>query len=1225
METSEPGLLTLAEMRGRGDTWQEIADEYSQSKGRGQVALSAGRLILGEKAAEVKAKVDQYNNLKTRVAADEASSNNPRATSAYSSVSALPTDEPMPEWTATKSGKNVQRVDVVVPQKRQNENDLISDGGKIDYDAKGKPLEKPLWQPDNLHENLPNTLGWAMIQYKTGPKGEKIAVIAEAQSRWGQQLREDKMSGDVTHPDPTVAAWHKATKTPDHPLLRDYNRLILKAAIEQARKEGATHIMVSDAETAMMTEGHDVHNGNNIRSYNTEAEAISRQEQMKRDGLEGNITKQGDKWVLQERPSQEPGMRLNYDTILPKIAEELTGSKGEKVSLGEHKNAFRDPNFPIPGEHYLARETRNPVPRSNLIFRNADGTPKTDVSGTMYPLGKAGERLAKGEPMTLTGKLYMGIPGFDPGDLNPVEVAKKVAKAIKETVDPIKELVTGDALKATWARQAGVDAPKTMTASPEAGEALVGFAASKGAGQAIAKSAVTDVLGDKRDDPQFRKQLGAVIYEDMRRAEGRIGNPVTDIANSPFADEAQYRAALKNPEIQAALQRHKDTVQEMARVQHERLGGELAKVGEDTGAFANMIAILDEPRPESKGGPGSGQFNTLTRGSAFSKPRKFSAAEYNFDYRDIGERMIEKNYSEVKKQELYDKLEATGLGKMLKQGDSVPEGFVGVPVQRRQLMITKPGEKPTWVNQNKTLAVRNDVAPEAQQAFQTDSKLVKGLVGHLADLVTKAQVQLGVDAGFHTANDFAGLNGAIRTSIGKNLIGVKEADTLVRMFKNGKRLLDDSPEVQRELAAMAKAGVGIRDNVTQSKALSGRFLRFIDTATRVSMNGLFDDMVKEGWVKDVPAERRRFINGALGQYNPRLMTKLQQIMQQSGASPFIVAGKNFNRLAVQRLMMSPGVKAASPEAFAKMRALQVLSAVSALVILPAAVNYWQTGKPEGRPGTKFGEMNVGKMNVDPAQWMMLRRGMRLTGLQAGIEGMRSGQDLATTGKQALKDVVSARLHPYEGPAVRVAEQLGKTALAGQGLDMKKAVSELNPTIGAGLKALEQGKGKVQGVGEMVGNMVGVKVAPEDRIVLMQEARIIARGHGKPDMVYSPSQYTGLINTLKNNPEKAKSVYEQLVKDEIEADKMEWDVNKKKARVEKLIEQHFKNYPTRTFTGKKEWDEELQKKQPELYQKVRAEDKATADLFFQEVLGQGGVPVNLKQKRFSMKQALEGLK
>ena len=77
---------------------------------------------------------------------------------------------------------------------------------------------------------------------------------------------------------------------------------------------------------------------------------------------------------------QEPGMRLNYGTILPKIAEELTGDKGEKVSLGEHKNAFEhsgntEEHELIPGEK---------VQRSNLIFRNADGTPKTDVSGKMY-------------------------------------------------------------------------------------------------------------------------------------------------------------------------------------------------------------------------------------------------------------------------------------------------------------------------------------------------------------------------------------------------------------------------------------------------------------------------------------------------------------------------------------------------------------------------------------------------------------------------------------------------------------------------------------------------------------------------------------------------------------------------------------------------------------------------------------------------------------------------
>ena len=57
--------------------------------------------------------------------------------------------------------------------------------------------------------------------------------------------------------------------------------------------------------------------------------------------------------------------------------------------------------------------------------------------------------------------------------------------------------------------------------------------------------------------------------------------------------------------------------------------------------------------------------------------------------------------------------------------------------------------------------------------------------------------------------------------------------------------------------------------------------------------------------------------------------------------------------------------------------------------------------------------------------------------------------------------------------------------------------------------------------------------------------------------------------------------------------------------------------------KKEWDEELKTKQPELYEKVRNEDKAVADLFFQQVLGEGGVPTSFKKKRFSMKDALKG--
>jgi len=390
-----------------------------------------------------------------------------RATSAYETVSAFDTREPMPEWTTSAHGankqlndapRNVQRVDVVVPQRFIKR--------KIDPDYDGPQIrgatEEMLWQPDNLHENLPNTLGWATIQYKTGPNGEKIAFIAEAQSRWGQTQRNlasefevrpyeertvsdpkrgieatrrtrygiwDKTSNSWVRPErreiykeqvgySTKDAAQEALRdyvkanVPDHPLLRDYNRLILKAAIEQARKEGATHIVVSDAETAMMTEGHDLH-----RTYESDYEP---------EQLQGQYTKYGEK----DNPiivHQEPGMRLNYDKILPSIMEELTGKKGEAVSLGVHKNALDEYKVAVPAtqenkqavNRWIESQTfpdeeaeivkwargnsKEPwimgkdaaktlglnyvnLTRKDLIFRNPDGTPKTTVTGRMYPL-----------------------------------------------------------------------------------------------------------------------------------------------------------------------------------------------------------------------------------------------------------------------------------------------------------------------------------------------------------------------------------------------------------------------------------------------------------------------------------------------------------------------------------------------------------------------------------------------------------------------------------------------------------------------------------------------------------------------------------------------------------------------------------------------------------------------------------------------------------------------
>ena len=155
---------------------------------------------------------------------------------------------------------------------------------------------------------------------------------------------------------------------PSHPILEATNSLGLKAAIQHAKEVGATKVILSDAETAMMTEGHDrvrpgelvPLNENNVtlakelelKGLQNLRENLSREElsnfprptvmQLARGenvglGLEPQqadvLRKLG--FELEKVPiSQEKGMRLNYDQVLPSAMEKLTGDKGQDVDLG---------------------------------------------------------------------------------------------------------------------------------------------------------------------------------------------------------------------------------------------------------------------------------------------------------------------------------------------------------------------------------------------------------------------------------------------------------------------------------------------------------------------------------------------------------------------------------------------------------------------------------------------------------------------------------------------------------------------------------------------------------------------------------------------------------------------------------------------------------------------------------------------------------------------------
>lgn len=344
---------------------------------------------------------------------------------------------------------------VVKPSRKMAKGADTKEASGYQQDEKGNLWAMEKEQFPSSHSFPPNTLAFTRGYMETLPNGKKVWHVVEVQSDWAQKVKQEKETFKDNpeylkkHPDDNI----------DDPLLAHYNRLALKAAIEHAREQGADYVAVQDAESAMMTEGHDkvtqaitpvtkdqvwhaVRNDDNPDAVLKEWYGNDWEQGMyvkfseatrplRIDKIENNQGEQLQQMAREAAPyaqegtkliPQEKGMRLNYDSILPKIAEELTGSKGEKVSFGEHKMAFDYMGEYEEGQGYYK------TPRKNLIFRNPDNTSKTDVSGIMYPLEKVSAKLESGDNFTLFNKhqpIDEGLPTDQSrkGFLRPLESA----------------------------------------------------------------------------------------------------------------------------------------------------------------------------------------------------------------------------------------------------------------------------------------------------------------------------------------------------------------------------------------------------------------------------------------------------------------------------------------------------------------------------------------------------------------------------------------------------------------------------------------------------------------------------------------------------------------------------------------------------------------------------------------------------------------------------------
>ena len=456
--------------------------------------------------------------------------------------------------------------------------------------------------------------------------------------------------------------------------------------------------------------------------------------------------------------------------------------------------------------------------------------------------------------------------------------------------------------------------------------------------------------------------------------------------------------------------------------------------------------------------------------------------------------------------------------------------------------------------------------------------------------------------------------------LARKVPGVNIVDALTRVTASAIKVLKDTPDVQKTVAELAEIGA-VRDVEDVSRfQFNKKVIGLVDKAGRLVRNQMFDNLAERSLIKDSEPARREWVN-QMGNYNGRLMGQFQRFFKEAGFSPFVVAGRNFNRMAARRIMLDPGVKAASPAAAAQMRAVEAFGLLATVWGVSSLVNYFTVGNPNGRPGVKQGQIDTGSTSkdgnaivIDPAQWTGVRRGLRISGIQAVMEGLKAGQGPRKITHQMIQDILGGIIHPWAGPAVSapVIAATGHTPTFYKesedpydyGKNAMAALRQLNPMAAAAIKAQGQHggvSGMIGRVGTTLSSAAGIKTVHVGTAAqqIMTHAKTWMEQSSSPDVrrrweqgqqYDAVSEYGKLRSAVNRGDEKgARQVLASLrATDKPQA--------KRDAEIVKAMRQHA----TRPFTGSKAHEEVFKKSlsasDRRLYDAARMEQQQELEKF-----------------------------
>ena len=710
----------------------------------------------------------------------------------------------------------------------------------------------------------------------------------------------------------------------------------------------------------------------------------------------------------------------------------------------------------------------------------------SEVKGTEAPTAKAGAAL-RPEEQSAVSQIADTIQDDIASGRQLGAVAPSARMAL---LDPNVRDWLGVKAAQLIGRIRGYSLPGLVHADPAAGEAGITLASTKEYNRAQAQSIAQQVLGDNLRDADFRQKFGAVLTEDGLRATRDAFTAAGDTASaqnvqtlvgpdSYFKTQAEYQAALKDPEIQAAIARDK-AIGAPLREAYYRRAQEIdpkqaltGPVGKDTGIHISLKRLDPDEAPGKSTVYPQGQ-GMIRKPSPFSRQRTGTAEAYDTDYLNMLENSLVRNGAIADLKDFQDKLVAGGNAELARPGarpDTIKgENAVGFQVKNGTLVKVDESGDVSKASLANGIYVRESLAHEVRAAA---GDLPKGGIAALraiADRSTALQLTFGLaDQASHIANltrglmrsDVLGKTGfeKVAASFGgapKLLVALKNVgDNAIKYAKDDAGTLAKYTKLAKAAATRAPhtdvpgQGPGATKVAKAVLGALGKPIEIYDRAARLTLADAHAEMVKAGLATDTPQSLREFVNDKAQQYNRLLQGDFVRFFRDSGMGPFATAGVGFTRMSIKNLTPLPSVQTPNAAAFAKLTALRAFGvagmfAQSCLINAAISKSKGLPVQPMGRPGTPLGAIDTftdddaGRPRYwdYPDKLYGVRRGLRAVGLNDAVNSMAIGRTPSVD--RGITEAVNEWTRPFVGPATNAA----LVAATGHNAQIKNTRGEL---------------------------------------------------------------------------------------------------------------------------------------------------------------------------------------